>query len=221
MKKVLFLILSICSHFAFAQIPTEVLVGNRQTHYISYWQKDIDAAGKLNLFTFSRFAIDHRNSMYNNFSLEAQLTYQIKDWIGISAGGGYAGEDFMPAIGLSLSHASKKGDFFIEAYPTLLLDDVKAFNVLGIVGYMPTLNDKWGLFTQLIFSTNLQLDKTDFSPTREILGVFTAHQQSSQLIRVGLNYKERFQFGIGADFNQFFQNTGNFQNVGLFVRMNL
>lgn len=221
MKKVIFIILVMYAPCAFAQIPTEVLIGNKQTQYISYWQKDLDTTGRFNLFTLSRFAIDYEDKAFNNFSIEGQLTYQIKNWIGISVGGGFEGEAFVPSIGLNLSYVNKKGDFFIETYPTLLLDDVKSFNVLGLVGYTPQLNDTWSVFSQLIFSTNLQIDKSVISAQRDILGLFTAHQQSVQLLRIGLNYKQKFQFGIGTDFNQFFQNEGNFQNYGLFLRINL
>jgi hypothetical protein len=83
------------------------------------------------------------------------------------------------------------------------------------------LNDTWGIFSQLIFSTNLEMDKTATSPQRDIVGLFTAHQQSTQLLRVGLDYQQKFQFGLGTDFNQFFRNEGNFENYGLFLRLNL
>ncbi|WP_194972579.1 hypothetical protein [Aquiflexum lacus] len=219
MKNLIFIILVMYVSNAFGQIPTEVLIGNKQTHYINYWEKEIDSNGRFNFFTLSRFAIDYQDEAYNNFSIEGQLTYQITNWLGISAGGGFEGESFVPSIGLNLSYANTKGDLFIETYPTILLDSIKSFNMLGLVGYTPQLNDTWGIFSQLIFSTNLLTDRTAFSPQRDILGLFTAHQQSIQLLRIGLDFKQKFQFGIGADFNQFFKNQGNFQNYGLFLRI--
>jgi hypothetical protein len=221
MKKLVLILTLVITQRVVAQIPVETLAGNKQVHYLSYWQKDIDSAGKFNFFSLTRFALDYKDKSYNNFAIEGQLTYQIKDWIGISAGGGYEGENFVPTIGINLSFASAKGDFFIEAYPTINLGKVKSFNLFGVAGYTPKFNSRWGLFSQLIFSTDLQIDKTSESPSRTILSLFTSHQQSTQLIRLGLNYKEKYQFGLGADLNQFFQNQGNFKNMGVFVRVNL
>lgn len=221
MRNYVFILMTLISHFAVAQMPVETLVGDKQTHFISYWQKDIDSTSKFNFFSLSRFAIDNRDRAFNNFAIEGQLTYQIKDWLGISAGGAYAGNNFVPTVGLSLRYANKKGDFYIQSFPTVNLDKLKSVNFFGIVGYTPKISKKFGIFSQLIFATNLQLDKTDVMPKREILGLFTGHNQSTQLLRIGLDYKEKFQFGFGADFNQFYKNQGNFSNIGCFVRMNL
>ena len=127
----------------------------------------------------------------------------------------------MPSIGLNLSFANRKGDFFVESYPTLQLDKIKSLSLFGVAGYNPKFNKKWGLFSQLIFSANFQIDKTATNPTRKVLGVFTALQQSTQLIRIGLDFKEKYQFGFGGDLNQSFQNGGNFENLGIFFRVNL
>lgn len=221
MRKVVFIALTLISHLGVAQIPVETLVGNKQTHFISYWQKDIDSSGKFNFFNLSRFALDHKDRAFNNFVIEGQLTYQFKNWLGLSVGGGYAGSSFVPTVGLSLRYQNKKGDFYLQSFPTVNLDKVKSFNFFGILGYTPKLNETFNLFSQLIFSTNLQLDKTSLMPNREVLGLFTGHNQSTQLVRIGLDYKGKFQFGVGADLNQFYKNQGNFSNVGGFIRMNL
>jgi hypothetical protein len=218
MKKILLGLTLLLNHNSNAQTSIETLVGNRQVHYLSYWQKDIDSLGKFNFFSLSRYAIDFKDKTYNNFAIDGQFTYQLKNWIGLSVGGGFAGEVFTPTIGLNLSYANKKGDFFIETYPTIELSEKKSFNFFGLCGYIPKFNNNWGLFSQLIFSTNLALDKTQQNSRRQILGLFTAHQQSTQLLRVGLNYREKLQFGFGLDLNQFYQNEGNFSNVGFFIR---
>jgi hypothetical protein len=221
MRKILLIATTFISQLGFAQIPVETLVGNKQTHCISYWQKDIDSSGKFNYFSLSRFAIDREDKAFNNFAIEGQLTYQVKNWLGLSFGGGYAGNDFVPNVGLSLRYANKKGDFYIQSFPTVNLDKTKSFNFFGIIGYTPKLSKNFGLFSQLIFLTNLQLDKTQVMPNREILGLFTGHNQSTQLLRIGIDYKEKFQVGFGADFNQFYKNQGDFSNLGVFIRMNL
>lgn len=220
MKKILVISLLFLSGLAYAQIPVEALVGNKQIHYINYWQKNIDSLGKLTFFNLNRFAIDYNDKAYNNHSIEGQFAYQFKPWIGLSAGGSYEGNTFTPTVGLNLNYSNKKGDFFINTYPTFRFSEARSFNIFGLVGYMPMFTKDWGLLTQLIFSTTLGLEKNTVDTERSIVGLFTSHQQSLQLIRIGMNYKNLIQAGFGADLYQFYQNQGNFNNVGLFIRAN-
>jgi len=194
-------ILQMVTMVAHAQISNEILVGHKQVQYLSYWQKDIDSIGKFNFFNINRFAIDYNDKLLNNFSTEGQVTYLLKDWIGIAVGGGFDGEHFMPTLGLNLSYTNRKRDFFIEGYPTIVITKPIAPGIFALIGYNPMFNKKWGFSSQLIFS----LDEI----------------QSSQLLRVGLNFKDNIQFGIGADMHQFQQSEANFYNLGFFVRINL
>lgn len=221
MNKIFVLVILFTAQKTFGQIPVEAFVGHKQTQFVSYWQKDLDSAKKFNFFSYTSFAIDYKNEAFNNFSIDNQMSYSIKKWLGVSVGGGYSGLNFVPSVGLNLSYSNQKGDFFIESYPTLQFDKFKSFSLFGIMGYNPRFNEKWGLFSQLIFSANLQIDKTLVNPNRDLWGVFTAHQQSAQLVRVGLDFKEKYQFGLGSDFIQSPQNGGNFENLGLFFRVNL
>lgn len=196
MRKIFFVaIFLVATSSSFAQIPMEVLVGNRQVHYINYWQKDLDTAGRFNFFSLNRFLVDYKDSTLNNISFDGQFSYQLQDWIGISAGGSYTEGFFVPSLGLSLGYANRKETFLIETYPTFLLFKQKVyFSMLGLMVYKPQFNKKWGLFSQLIF------------------------EPSSQLLRVGINYKQKIQFGVGADFFRLEEPTSNVQNIGLFLR---
>jgi hypothetical protein len=102
-----------------AQIVLEALAGNKQAHYINYFDKDLDSTAKWNFFNLNRFTVNYKDKALNTVSIEGQLTYQFKPWIGVSAGGGFYGELFVPSIGLSLSYLNKKEDFFIQMYPTI------------------------------------------------------------------------------------------------------
>jgi len=93
-----------------------------------------------------------------------------------------------------------------------------ALDVFGLINYSPQFNKKWGLFSQFIIGTNLGLQKEIPNQKREILNVFTRHNISNQLLRIGLNYKQKFQFGVGVDLSQFGMNEGNFENFGVFLR---
>ena len=182
-----------------SQNVLEVLAGNKQAHYINYFNKDLDSTAKWNFFNLNRFTVNYKDKALNNVSIEGQLTYQFKPWIGLSAGGGCYGELFVPTIGLSLSYMNKKEDFFIQMYPTIgFAEGQVAPSVLGIIGYSPKFSKSWGLSSQIIFSAD---------PV-----------EAYQIIRMGANYKDMVQFGIGIDMLQNFETKNSNYNYGPFIR---
>ena len=184
-----------------AQIVLEALAGNKQAHYINYFGKDLDSTAKWNFFNLNRFTVNYKDKALNNVSMEGQLTYQFKPWIGVSAGGGFYGELFVPSIGLSLSYLNKKEDFFIQMYPTIgFAEGEVGPSILGLIGYTPKFSKRWGLSSQIIFSVD---------PI-----------EASQIVRVGANYKDEVQFGIGIDMIQNFQTKILNFNLGPFIRFN-
>jgi hypothetical protein len=184
-----------------SQNVLEVLAGNKQAHYINYFNKDLDSTAKWNFFNLNRFTVNYKDKALNNVSIEGQLTYQFKPWIGLSAGGGFYGELFVPTIGLSLSYMNKKEDFFIQMYPTIgFAEGQVAPSVLGIIGYSPKFSKNWGLSSQIIFSAD---------PV-----------EASQIIRIGANYKDKVQFGIGIDMLQNFETKNLNYNLAPFIRFN-
>ncbi len=141
--------------------------------------------------------------------------------MGISVGGGFDGIQFNPTVGLSLGYLNKKGDFSISAFPMVQLAKPLALDFFALINYSPQFTKKWGLFTQLIAGTNLGLKKEYPDQQREVLNIFTRHNISNQLLRIGLNYKQKFQFGLGTDLAQFGMNEGRLVNLGLFLRYQL
>lgn len=217
-KLILVAIFSMVTRYTFAQIPFEVMVGNKQSLYFAYIQKDLDSIGRWNIFSQGLYGVNYKESALNTISIDNQLTYQFNNWLGISAGGSFDGLQFIPSLGLSLGYLNKKGDFLISAFPMVQLAKPTAFDLFALINYSPEFNKKWGLFTQLIAGTNLGLRKEYSDQKREVLNIFTRHNISNQLLRIGLNYKQKFQFGIGADFAQFGMNEGTFENFGIFLR---
>ncbi len=184
-----------------AQIVLEGLAGNKQAHYINYVEKDLDSLAKWNLFNLNRFTVNYKDKALNTVSIEGQLTYQFKPWIGLSAGGGFYGELFVPTIGLSLSHTNKRADLFLQMYPTIGITKALIIpSVLGIIGYTPKISKGWGLSSQIIFSVD--------------------PLEASQIVRIGADYKNKIQFGIGVDLLQNFENGNLNINSGPFMRFN-
>ncbi|GAB4400896.1 MAG: hypothetical protein OHK0053_22990 [Microscillaceae bacterium] len=220
-KYILVAIFIMVTKYTYAQIPLEVMVGNKQTQYFAFIQKDLDSVGRWNVFSQSLFTVNYQDSLQNSISIDGQLTYQFNTWLGISAGGSFDGQQFNPTLGLSLSYLNKKGNFSISAFPVVQLAKPIALDFFALINYVPQFNKNWGLFSQLIAGTNLGLQKEHPNQNREILSIFTRHNISSQLLRVGLNYKQKIQFGLGADLAQFGKNEGTFENFGIFLRYQL
>jgi hypothetical protein len=184
-----------------AQNVFEVLAGNKQAHYINYFDKDLDSSAKWNFFNLNRFTVNYKDKALNTVSIEGQLTYQFEPWIGVSAGGGFYGELFVPSIGLSLSYMNEKEDFFLQMYPTMgFAEGQVAPSILGLIGYTPKFSKSWGLFLQTIFSAD---------PI-----------EASQIVRIGADYKDEIQFGIGLDLLQNFETKNLNYNLGPFMRFN-
>jgi hypothetical protein len=194
----IFLMLSVSIR---AQIVLEALAGNKQAHYINYIDKNLDSSAKWNFFNLNRFTVNYKDKALNNVSIEGQLTYQFKPWLGVSAGGGFYGELFVPTIGLSLSYMNKKEDFFLQMYPTIgFAEGQVAPSILGLIGYTPKFSKRWGLSSQIIFSAD---------PI-----------EASQIVRMGADYKDKIQFGIGIDMLQTFETKNLNVNLGPFIRFN-
>lgn len=185
----------------YAQVVVEALAGDRHVHYINYVDKRLDSSARWNFFNLNRFTVNYRDRNLNTVSIEGQLTYQAKSWFGVSIGGGFYGELFVPTIGLSLSYENKNEDFFIQMYPTVgIVQKQLVPSVLGIIGYTPKFNTNWGFSSQIIFSID--------------------PGEASEIVRIGGDYKERIQFGVGVDMQQGIQ-TKNFSfNTGPFIRFN-
>ena len=184
-----------------AQIVLEALAGNKEAHYINYIDKNLDGSAKWNFFNLNRFTVNYKDKALNTVSIEGQLTYQFKPWLGVSAGGGFYGELFVPTIGLSLSYMNKKEDFFLQMYPTIgFAEGEVAPSILGLIGYTPKFSKNWGLSSQIIFSAD--------------------PFEASQIVRIGADYKDKIQFGIGIDMLQRFETENLNLNLGPFIRFN-
>ena len=184
-----------------AQIVLEALAGNKEAHYINYIDKNLDGSAKWNFFNLNRFTVNYKDKALNTVSIEGQLTYQFKPWLGVSAGVGFYGELFVPTIGLSLSYMNKKEDFFLQMYPTIgFAEGEVAPSILGLIGYTPKFSKNWGLSSQIIFSAD--------------------PFEASQIVRIGADYKDKIQFGIGIDMLQMFETEKLNLNLGPFIRFN-
>jgi hypothetical protein len=194
----------------FAQTPVEVFAGHKQARHEFFFFKNLDSTNRFNLFSIASFAIDYKDKNFNSSYINSQVTYNLtKNW-GISTGAFYADKEFSPLVAISYFYINKKGDFYITLFPTMRIKESPIFELFGITSYSPKLTDNFNFFSQIIFGSSFN-------------NRLSQHLVSTQQIRVGLGYKNLFQFGAGID-NTFLLNGkgDNYSNnIGLFIRKEL
>ena len=193
-----------------AQIPIEVLVGDEQVSHDFFFFKDLDAKKNYSVFTQGRFTVNHEDKALNTTFLATYLTRNITKKWGVSVGGVSLGQEFNPLLAISYTHISRDQRLLVNLFPSLMLGEQSSYEISGIMIYMPKISEKWSSFTQLIFSTNMT--------SKEF-----AHSYSIQQLRIGLDYKQAIQFGMGVDLNFLGENEDYYysRNIGFFVRTTL
>lgn len=127
--------------------------------------------------------------------------------LGVALGGRYRNGEFIPQVALSFQHF--KNDLFVNIFPALQYSTLQKelqYGVFGLVIYTPKLSGKWSSFNQLMFEPLFNKNQ---------------HLLTYQQLRVGLDYQNKFQFGLGANLNQFGKEFLFASNFGIFIRKDL
>lgn len=192
--------------FVNGQNAAEVFVGHKGVAFELLNSNDLDSARRWNLFTIARFETSYEKDSLSTpdfYTVNPLLTYAFTKNIGLSAGGYYSFDQFVPQVALNITYFNEKG-LFLNLFPTLEVQENPNFEIFGIINFSPRLSTNWKLYTQVLFGTNFN--------TKE-------HNISYQLIRVGLDYKG-FQFGLGGNIREFSSDWIYSGNYGVFIRKN-
>jgi hypothetical protein len=208
MKQIgLSLILGFSPLFLWAQLPVQVFAGNRGAEYNFLWFKDLDKKAKWSLFNTTFFTVDYNNRANNVYEIYQVATYNLtKNW-GLAGGGRFSGGAFAPQMAISYQILTK--DVYFNIFPGVQympLTQTMGYSVFGLFFYQPKISEKWKMFNQILF---------------EPLFTNKGHLFSYQQIRVGLNYKDWVQFGLGANLEQMGTEFKSNHNLGIFIRKEL
>ena len=192
---------------SFAQLPVQVFGGHKAIEYNFLWYKDLGKSGKVSLFNFTFFTIDYKDERKNAYEIYQVATYNFtKNW-GLASGGRFTGGQFIPQIAVSYQVETK--DLYLNIFPTVqYLSNAQqiGYSLFGLLFYKPRINNTWRMFNQLAF---------------EPLFNSKNHIYSYQQIRVGLEYNELFQFGLGINLEQVGMKFITRNNIGVFLRKEL
>lgn len=204
-----------------AQTPFEVSFFRAHTSYFAYTQRDIDSAGKWNMFSQANFTKHHNEASANSLSIDNLLSRQISRMLGVTIGASFDGEQLTPTVGLSLEYLSPDETFYLNCLPSYLPIAPSSLDLFLMVQYAPPISRKWSLFFQLIATTNHWIRRPQSSALTEAQGRFPRHQYSQQQWRAGIGFRARYQMGLAFDSSQEGANWLSFTNFGLFLRLQL
>lgn len=190
-----------------AQMPVQLFAGDKSIEYQFMWLKNLDTKQKFSLFNLSYFNVDYKKQANNTYEIYQVGTYNFTKNIGIAGGGRFFNNQFTPLVALSYQGMAR--DFYITAFPSVqyaLADKTIYYSLFGLAVYNPALNKTWGIYSQILF---------------EPLFKKREHVFSYQQLRIGLDFKKQFQFGLASNLTQSGKSFIYGGNYGVFVRKDL
>jgi hypothetical protein len=161
----------------------EIFGGHKKAQHEILISKPIDSLGIISFFNLTYFTVDYKDRKIIDPFIYSVATFNFNQYFGLATGGYMTNQGFVPIAAISIQYFNKKGDLYINIFPTIELSKKPNYEMFGLFVYNPAISKKLKLFTQATFSTNFN---------------FKQHNFSFQQIRIGLDYNN-FQFGIGSD----------------------
>ncbi len=185
-------------------VQVELSAGYEKTLFQSIIIKPLDKKHRFDFFNISYFDnyYDEENKPFNEGLIQTYVAYNFIKGVGVGLGGTYNSFGGVSA-NLVGQFVNAGPNHLIVFFATIYLEENPQYEAFTQLQYRFRLNDDWRLFTQLMALTNwVELED---------------HNRSFQQLRVGLDYRN-YQFGIGADFDQYTPLPEHKGQVGLFVR---
>ena len=184
-------------------IPLELFVGKG-----TFLQSTISVArpfakdSKFNVLTISSFEAHKDNGKNNSSVMITDLTYSITKRINPGIGLTYNSvSGLVPTLGVGFGEFGRRHSITIA--PAFLFSASPSLRLIVNLTYKPRIYDQLNLY---LASSNLFTYEVDGD-----------HVRSYEKVRIGFDYKS-FQFGVGANFDQFGSNRISDRRIGAFVR---
>ncbi len=197
---------------SFAQIPVEVFVGNKKTSFdllfFKFFKNKETANSRFLFFNRNRVSIDYKQTSTTylpTFGFTEAVSYNHPNLKGFAPVivAQVNNKGVYPKAGIQYFHHMNNFTFFSWIVCETLKNP--KLDLFILTRFEPKLTAKLNLFTQL--------ELVNAFPT-----VSTGNFNLFQRVRVGLKINS-FQFGAGADFNEFGNSTFvNTNNIGGFLR---
>lgn len=204
---------------ALAQVNAEWSAGQVHFQHFSFVESDLDSNGRFNFFGSTLYRAYYQNPSFNFVNVEAQLSMSIVPGLGVALGTSFDGRVPIVSTGLNLEWANKSEEVYIACYPVVQWADRSRLDIFAIGGYEPKVKRTFAGFYQGVFGFNRHL----FTLTNSEAIRATPKQPMNigVMLRLGINWRNKCQFGIAIDADAESNVQQGIVNIGLFFRIRL
>ena len=197
-KLIILIAFIILSLEGYAQIQVQPFFGNDGLQIGSLVNKAFTKKERWNYFNYTSYFTQYDSIKSGQIESYQNVSYSIYKNFGINAGATFGNANLIPSLGFS--YILDKDKFNVSIFPSLnylMAEKEIGADLNAMLEYTPTINKSWNFYAMLIFNGDYISSEFD---TKEYL-------------RIGLEHKNKFQFGVGTDID----NTNNTINIGAFV----
>lgn len=188
-------------------IPAELLIGNEAVFSQLVLNRNFSPNSKFSFFSLTTYTSGYnQNSYENDLALINQITYDLGKGFGFMGGVNVnAAVGLTPIIGPKYVHASRK--FLAVSIVSYSIDGKHDLSFFGSYEFKPPINKKISLYTRFQALLNESLGESQ-------------HNRSFMYLRIGLK-KRNFNYGLGANLDQYGPDKKFTENYGFFINWDL
>ena len=187
-------------------IPVEVLLGNEAIFSQLVLNRDFSPNSKFSLFSLTTYTSVYNNEEEeNDLAIINQITYKLGKGFGLMGGVNMnSAVGLTPVIGPKHVYVSSK--FLAVSIFSYSVDGKHDMSLFGLYEFTPSINEKMALYTRLQFLYDYNISESH-------------HNRSFMYLRIGLK-RNKLNFGLGANLDQFGPYKDFIENYGAFVGWN-
>jgi hypothetical protein len=209
-KNIIFIIILICAQIisGYSQdhqqppIPAELLLGHEALYSQLVLSRDFSQNSKFSFFSLATYSAYYNEQEDNDLAIINQLSYRLGKGFGLFGGFNInAAVGLAPILGPEHIYASRK--FLAISRLSYALNGEHDLGFFGLYEFKPPINDKLALYTRLQVLYERGLSEGQ-------------HNRSFLYLRAGLK-KNQFNFGLGANLDQYGPQKEFKPNYGVFL----
>lgn len=194
-----FLILFLITPFiGNGQIQVQTFFGSDGLQIGTLVNKSFTKKENWNYYSYTSYFTEYNNIESSELESYQNVSYALFKSIGVNAGATLGNSSLTPSFGLS--YILDLDNFNASIFPSinyLLKEKEVGYDINSMFEFTPSISTSWDLYTMLIFNGDY----------------FDGEFDSKEYLRLGLDYKNTLQFGVGSDID----NNSNTYNIGGFI----
>lgn len=181
-----------------AQIQVQPFFGSDGLQVGTLINKPFSKKENWNYYNYTSYFTEYNNVETSELESYQNVSRSLYKNLGFNVGATFGNSTLIPALGLSYIFENENLNFSI--FPSvnyLTVEKEVGFDLNSMFEYTQDISLSWSLYSLIIFNADY----------------FDSELVSKEYVRLGLEYKNAIQFGVGSDIDN---NEGTF-NFGGFV----